>query len=106
MELKYQQRIDALNNTKALEKTITYGVSGKTIELSFPQEIISGNFSGDIYFFRPSDAGKDIKFSMKPGAGGKQVIESNQLIHGSYKMQMSWQKDGKKYFKEEVIFIQ
>jgi hypothetical protein len=35
----------------------------------------------------------------------KQIINEPSLIHGAYKLQLSWVSNHAKYFKEEVIFI-
>ncbi len=35
----------------------------------------------------------------------EQIIETKELIHGAFKLQLSWTSNEKNYFKEEVIFI-
>ena len=35
----------------------------------------------------------------------EQVINTNQLIHGAYKLQLTWTSNQKNYFKEDIIFI-
>jgi hypothetical protein len=105
-ELKYQQRINAVENANRLTKSIRYEVHGRTVEITYPQEVYKGDFSGEITFFRPSDASKDFKVNMTPSTDGLQSINSSRFERGSYKMQLSWKKDGKQFFKEEVIFIQ
>ena len=41
----------------------------------------------------------------KTGEVSEQIIEAKELIHGAYKLQLSWTSNQKNYFKEEVIFI-
>lgn len=103
-ELKFQDKIDAINNEKALEKSITHTMTGKEIVLSIEPSLTIGDFSGDINFFRPSDSSKDVKLKMN-FVNNQQTINTSSLIHGAYKMQLSWISNGKHYFKEEVIFI-
>lgn len=103
-ELKFQDKIDAINNEKALEKSISHSISGKQITLVADSALISKDFSGDINFFRPSDSDLDVKMKMNFN-NGQQVIDTKDLTHGTYKMQLSWISNGKHFFKEEVIFI-
>jgi len=105
-ELKFQQRIDAMKNANGLANAINYSVNGHQVLVHYPAELVSGDFSGEIIFFRPSDASRDFKFLMQPGKDGRQILEGKALVHGLYKMQMNWQQNGKKYFIEGVIFIQ
>ena len=103
-ELKYQDKIDAVNNSNALPNSISHKVVGSTIVISVNDSLPLNNFSGIINFFRPSDASKDVQLKMA-FVNNQQIIDKRALQHGSYKMQLSWENDGKKYYKEEVIFI-
>lgn len=104
-ELKYQDKIDAINNSNAQPNSITHKVEGSSIIISINDSLSLHNFSGTINFFRPSDASKDVKLKMV-FVNNQQVISKNTLQHGSYKMQLSWKNNGKNYYKEEVIFIE
>ncbi len=103
-ELKYQDKIDAVNNSNALPNSISHKVMGSNIIISLNDSLPQNNFSGIINFFRPSDASKDVQLKMA-FVNNQQIIDKRTLQHGSYKMQLSWENDGKKYYKEEVIFI-
>ncbi|MBS1638098.1 MAG: FixH family protein [Bacteroidetes bacterium] len=104
-ELKYQNRIDATNNANLAQASIDVTVLGNDIELSVPSEFNQGDLTGEILFFRPSDAGKDVKVSLKPDANGKQLLHNIGLVHGAYKVQLSWTSKGKAYYKESSVFI-
>lgn len=103
-EIKFQDKIDAINNEKALEGSIHHSMNGNEITLMADSSILSNDFEGTIHFFRPSDSSKDFQLKLN-FANKTQVINSKQLIHGAYKLQLSWTSNHKKYFKEEVIFI-
>lgn len=105
-ELRYEDRINAIKNTNALDYAINYKVEGNKVELKYPEQLMAPEVKGEIFFFRPSDAEKDFKVAMNPGKDGLQVIDGKKLTHGSYKMELSWQAGGKNFYKEEVIFIQ
>lgn len=104
-ELKYQDRINATNNEKDLNVSITHAVVGKQLTLSIPKEQLTTDFKGEIYFFRPSDSSKDITVKMQFDNTGNQTIELDKLQVGIYKVRLSWQSNSKKYFKESVINI-
>ena len=104
-ELKYQDKIDAINNTNALSTSIDHKIDASTILLSINPELNKGGLSGSINFFRPSDSSKDVKIKMN-FVNDQQVISKSALEHGTYKMQLSWTSNGKNYYKEEVIYIE
>ncbi len=104
-ELAYQEKIDAINNANASEETIDHVVNGKQIILRISPGMQSSDLKGQVYFYRPSNSLQDLKFPMQFNAAGEQTINGIELIHGLYKMQLSWTVKGKKYFKEEVINI-
>lgn len=104
-ELKYQDKIDAINNANALDKSISHQVNKNAIALEINPELLTPDFSGTVYFFRPSDSEKDKQVKMVFNEN-KQVIPTLELIRGAYKMQLTWTSGNKNYFKEEVIFVE
>lgn len=103
-ELKYQDKIDAISNEKSLDSSITHYISAKEIILNVNPTLISNDFSGEIYFFRPSDSSKDVKLKMNFN-NNQQIVNTSVLTHGVYKLQLSWSSNGTHYFKEKVVFI-
>jgi len=103
-ELKFQDKINAINNEKSLPNSINHSLNGKTIILSVDSTLLSKDFEGTVNFFRPSDSSKDIKLKLNFN-NLEQIIDGTKLIHGAYKMQLTWVSNNKNYFKEEVIFI-
>lgn len=103
-ELKFQDRIDAIKNEKSLKGSITHQLNGKELILFADSSMDVDGLEGTINFFRPSDSSKDVKVKMN-FEGGKQILNTNALLHGAYKMQLSWKANNINYFKEEVIFI-
>lgn len=104
-ELKYQDKIDAINNANAMPGSISHAVTKNEISLQVNPDILTPDFKGHIYFYRPSDSAKDKKIDMA-FSDNKQIISTKDLTHGTYKMQLSWTSGGKPFFKEEVIFVE
>ncbi len=103
-EINFQQKINATNNEKDLKSSITHEINGKSIVLHIDSALLSNDFKGTVTFFRPSDSKKDVSYKMN-FSNNEQVIDAKDLIHGAYKLQLSWTSNQKNYFKEEVIFI-
>lgn len=104
-ELKYQDKLDALNNEGSLSKSITHELSNNKIILTIDSALLSNDFKGSVNFFRPSDSSLDFKVEMK-FINNQQSISTEKIVHGAYKMQLTWHSNQKNYYKEEVIFIQ
>ncbi|MBX3163494.1 MAG: FixH family protein [Bacteroidetes bacterium] len=104
-ELKYQEKIDAIDNEKNLQTSIDYKIENDSLILSFPLENISSDFSGELLFFRPSDASKDLKINLSFDKNGEQKISKALLSKGIYKICISWNNNNKTYYKEQVITI-
>ena len=104
-ELKYQDRINALNNEKDLKVSIQYKITPNEIVLSFPKSEINNSFSGEVLFFRPSDASKDLKLNLRFNSEGKQIIQKLKFTKGIYKMCITWKNDNRTFYKEQIINI-
>ena len=103
-ELKFQDKINAISNEKNATSTITHSIQGHNVILFIDSSFINKGFEGKIIFLRPSDSTKDFDLKMN-FTTKQQIINTTHLIHGIYKMQLSWVNNGLAYFKEEVIFI-
>ncbi|MGZ4076494.1 MAG: FixH family protein, partial [Bacteroidia bacterium] len=60
-ELVFQNKIDETNNANALNEKIKHFITDENMELKFPSVFKDKKVSGEILFFRPSDASKDFK---------------------------------------------
>lgn len=103
-ELNFQKKINAINNEKSLTSSISHSLNGKQVILKIDSALVSNDFSGTVNFYRPSDSKKDIELKMD-FKNNEQIINTDKLIHGAYKLQLTWVSNQKNYFKEEVIFI-
>jgi hypothetical protein len=103
-EIKFQDKIDAISNEKNLASTITHQLQGNQIILNADSSLVSKDFEGTINFYRPSDSSKDMNLKMN-FTNNQQIINTSAMVHGVYKMQLSWLSNGINYFKEDVLFI-
>lgn len=104
-ELKYQDRINELNNANALSEKITHKIFPVGIYFQFPEFFKTKNVTGEIIFFRPSDKIKDYKTPIILNSDGQQFISSEYLSKGRYDLKIRWEADSKAYFTEEIIIF-
>lgn len=103
-ELKFQQQIDKQKNQQNLKENIRITSSDNNVVIQFPVEFSDKNISGDIIFFRPSDATKDVvmKISLDNGA---QKFDKSKFTKGLYRIQIDYKAAGKDYYFEDSIII-
>jgi hypothetical protein len=104
-ELKYQQKIDALNNTNNLTSSVSHVVNANDVLISFPKEQVANGIKGDILFFCQYDSKKDKRIEIAVNANGEQLIPFSLLSSGKYTMKISWNVLGKDFYKESPITI-
>ena len=102
-ELKYQDKIDGINNLKAESKAIIITQGENSISFNFLKEM--GVPKGHILFFKPDNAASDIETEIKTDNEGVQTIETKALTKGTYLVKIDWKIGDKKFFKEERISI-
>lgn len=104
-ELKYQQKIDALNNTNELTSSVSHVVNASDVLLNFPKDQAINGIKGDVLFFCQYDSKKDKRVELSVNANGEQLIPFSLLSPGKYTMKISWNVLGKDFYKESPITI-
>ena len=102
-EIAYENRIQELKNTEALEEELTWDYrKGKELLIHFPQS--ASTIQGSIHFYRPSDASMDqyIPIELKEN---QQLIPTADFSSGNWKVQVQWAQNGKNFYKEMNISI-
>lgn len=104
-EIAYQDDIDQMNNTNQLSTQLKfdYVSESKTVKLDFPKESIGS--TGKISFYRPADARKDFTVKLDIANTESQSIPVGNLDRGLWVVKVSWNKDGKGYYKEEKMTL-
>ncbi len=104
-ELRFQERIDKMNNVKLPSDKVTWELKGDVVIFQFPSYMDS-TITGTIEFFRPSDSGKDIVIPIVINSQKSQSVQKKMLVHGLYKVKVDWKFNNKGYFMEEDLVIQ
>ncbi len=103
-ELKYQEQINKINNTNRLAQGVKIETNSGAVIITYPGN--SGKVTGEVSFYKPSDAKNDFKINVESGSDLKQIISTEKLTKGLWKVQVNWAMDGQEYFNEEKITIQ
>lgn len=104
-ELAYQQQIDKTKRARDLEKAIDWKVNANSIEINLPESFDPSSVSGNITLFKPSDDKSDREFSIEIDSSRKQIISTEGLSEGMYKLKIDWKSGESTYYQEGVIMI-
>lgn len=102
-DLAYQEHYVKLVNSKSLLEDVKVVRGKEAVTFTFPAEV--GAVQGEITFFCPSDSKRDFTISVQPNADKQQVIPTQDLKAGLWKVKVDWQSNGKTYYKEETIIL-
>jgi len=105
-ELRFQEKIDKIQNTKLLAAKPTFVLSGRELVLTFPQDLLGGGpLKGTVTLFRPSDSRFDKDFELRLSDEGVQKIDLQKTLSGFYKVQLEWTDHAKTYYTEKEITL-
>lgn len=106
-ELKYQDVIDMKNNSAQLLTPLTINIyEGRAVTIKYPDQMDTVEISGSVHFYRPDHPSFDFSVPVKRDSVNTQLISSDKIIPGYWKVAVEW-SDGKlKYFNEEKLMVQ
>ncbi len=103
--IKYQEQIDRINRTNALQEKVNMGFTGKAVVIKFPPAFVPEKFKGEVLFYRPSDAKEDFKVQLKIDSSRTVIIGTDKLDKGLWKLELSWGTDTSDYYNETSFVI-
>lgn len=98
-EIAYQAKMDEIKNGNEWAGAVSVKQEGNNLALLFEG---ADKVNGKVKFFRASDADLDFFIPISEEVN----IPVEKFKAGNWKVSFSWEAEGKKYFKEEQIFIQ
>jgi len=104
--ITYQQHIDKVENTTALEKKIAFELSADSLKLTFPNLANVQEYTGEIHFYSPVEARRDYNLAVKLDSGYTQIIDLQNLEKGRYKVKIDWKANKVSYYQEEEIVVE
>jgi hypothetical protein len=100
-EIAYQEEINKYDNTSKLTAPVQISKKSGKVEIMFPQELEGS--SGELHFYRPSNAKLDFKVPIALSSDLTQTVDVSHQVSGLWVLKMEWNKSGKTYMKEEKI---
>jgi hypothetical protein len=104
-ELKFQNKLDDSKRSNELEQPLEWIVVPGAIKLKFPKEFKGRKTEASVYLLRPSDSKMDKTIKVLSDTTTERLIATDKVIAGIYKMEISWEAEGQKYYNEGVIHI-
>lgn len=105
-ELKYQQQIDKLTRTHEMRMDVEIQLTNEGIVLTFPDSIIGGQISGNVFLYRPSDSNYDVKLPIQDLKNNQMIITTEKIIKGFWKVKVEWSANNDSFFSEKSIIVQ
>ena len=100
--LKYQSRIDAINNAKNIDVVFNISQEGENVIIEMPDVQVK---DGTITFFRPSDNSFDRVFSWDLDEDNNIKLPVRELTEGKYIVKFNWKHEDKEYYVEQIYFV-
>lgn len=103
-ELDYGSRMSEIENLNALGETFSIKQSAQGIEIQFPKDWNTKEIKGKVDFYKPDNINLDFKEDLQP-KNNKQLIPLSKFSQGKWKIKVSFKRNGKGYFAEDVFFF-
>ena len=101
-ELKYQQKLDQINNANHLDHLPTLIIENGQVKISFGENQHVQN--GKLKIERPSNEKLDRSFSLSPNQATQEFNIGN-WAPGLYRASVSWTMNDKEYYFEKQIIL-
>jgi hypothetical protein len=105
-ELKYQDHIDLVKGTNALDKQVSTAFTGGVLQITFPALGQRTDYAGSIHFFRPSDKRGDFTLPVAVDTAFTQTFPKELFAQGLWRVKITWNVAGKQYYSEIPVTAQ
>jgi hypothetical protein len=107
-DLRYQDRIETKKRTDALEQrpVIEIDRESRVCIISYPPRERYDDISGEVTFFRISDAKNDVTRPLQLNSEGRQHISVSALPLGQWIVKMTWVEQGEEFYLEQRVYLQ
>lgn len=103
--IKYQEQIDKAARTNELPEQLVIKLSNNNIIFSFPKIFKQTKIGGSIYFYRPSNNQKDFAIKIQTDTSAVQMISSDKLEKGLWKVKANWFANNQSYYNEKLLMV-
>jgi len=104
-ELRYQERIQAMERTRALGALAGVEKTGDMIVVRFPRTVPQPDIGGRITLYRPADRSADRVVHIAPDSLWEQHIITASLAAGLWRCQVQWTMRQEEYYLEQPFMV-
>jgi nitrogen fixation protein FixH len=105
-ELDYQDHIEVMNRTNALNQDVTVAAPAGTNQVIINIPGAANNkVTGNISFFRPSDSDQDFQIPVNLNESQNQILNTDKLSKGLWRVKVNYTHGGQHYFSETQITL-
>lgn len=104
-ELAYQDRIHALERTRALGASAGIAAEEGRLVVWFPRSVSGTAVDGQVLLYRPADRAADRTVAVAPDSTGRQVVPTAHLLSGLWRAQVQWRAGGHDYYMEQPFMV-
>ena len=104
-ELKYQDHIELVKSSNALEQRVDMEFTGMSVIFHFPNIGNKVHYSGSIYFFRPSDKRGDFVRDIEIDSTNSQSFPAESFAKGFWRAKITWAAGNQNYYSELPFII-
>lgn len=103
--IQHQTQIERVNRTNEMVEKVSINQGNGFVVFNFPKTLSQESFKGTIQFYRPSDSKKDFSIPLSIDTSGQQIISTQSIAKGYWKVKVDWTQDAIEYYKESSFVI-
>jgi nitrogen fixation protein FixH len=105
-EVQFNEKLETIKRTEKLSEDVKINVLKNNIEIIFPKFLETEDISGTVFLYRPSDRNLDFNFPIKLDSSNTQLIATNKIMPGHWKIDIEWNIDTNLYFSNKTLMVQ
>jgi nitrogen fixation protein FixH len=105
-EVQFNEKMETINRTNLLTERINISLVPQNIQVVFPESFSHDKIKGSIFLYRPSDRDLDLKLPIELDSSKVQLISTENMLNGLWKIKIEWNVDTNIYFNDKLIMVQ
>lgn len=103
-ELTFQEQLDKTRNATKLSENISLKKTTDGLVITFPEELIYNDITGNVFLYRPSNKQLDSEIPLSLSSH-QLLVPDKSLLGGRWNIIIDWKyQDEKYYFKEDINY--
>lgn len=104
-ELRYQERIERMDNATAAGEAVVSDVAPGTLTLRFPASVRGKAISGSLKLLKPNDGRADRTVPLTVDTAGQCVLDTREWMKGLYQVDVEWTVDGVEHLSQDHVDV-